>query len=273
MPRQEFITTDLQKPIRLQELKTDLFLNDNKGNVITVVVTDGGVDYAIDGDVVCYMIRPDTSTLTIQGTSDDNQAIVELPENAYLYPGRASFVIKAESETSKVTLAAFTAIIYRDRSDRIVDNDRVIPSLDEIMAIVNQINDMTVSVITYPAGSNATAVLRTENNHYALQLGIPRGVNGSQPRISYATLLAANWSSDEAPTQTVSVYGMGDNAIVLVSVASGATQMQYEQACLARIVCTGQSVGSMTFTCYGAVPTLAIPVIVVNLSESAPATE
>ena len=273
MPRQEFITTDLQKPIRLQELKTDLFLNDNKGNVITVVVTDGGADYTIDGDVVCYMIRPDTSTLTIQGTSDDNQAIVELPENAYLYPGRASFVIKAESETSKTTLAAFTAIIYRDRSDRIVDNDRVIPSLEEIMAIVNQINNMTVSVITYPADSDATAVLRTENNHYALQLGIPRGVNGSRPFVVAAMLLAADWSNDATPTQTISVYRMGDNAIALVSLNSNATQAQYEQACLARIVCIEQNVGSMTFACYGAVPTLAIPLTIVNLSESAPADE
>lgn len=268
MPRQEILTTDLQRPIRLQELRTDLFLHDKKGNLITVVVTDGGADYIIAGNVVCYMIRPDSSTLTIAGTADDNQAMVELPEAAYLYPGRASFVIKEETTTEAVTLAAFTAIIYRDRSDRVVDNDRIIPSLDEIMTIVNQINDMTVSVTTLAAGSAATAVLGSQSGHYTLALGIPRGISGVEPAVTSVTLLASGWSNDAQPTQTITVSGISVGSHIFVSIANTVTADQYIEASLARILCTSQGTDQLTFTAYGVTPTLDLPVTIINLSES-----
>lgn len=268
MPRQEFLTTDLQQPIRLQELKTDLFQNDEQGNTISVVVTNGGADYTIVGNVVCYMIRPDTTTITINGTSNGGQAIVTLPKNAYLYTGRASFVIKAESSENKVTLAAFTAIVYRDRSDRVVDDERIIPSLSEVMAIVDQINNMTISNTTLPAGANATAALTTVSGHYNIALGIPRGINGSEPDITSVTLPASGWSNDDLPTQTITVSGISGESHILISISNAATQEQYMQTALARMLCTDSDVNEITFTVFGTTPTVDLPIIVMNLTES-----
>ena len=269
MQRQESLVTDLRKPIRLQELKTDLFLNDDAGNTIVVTVTDGGEPCAITGDVVCYMIRPDTTTITINGAVLVNQAIVTLPKEAYYFSGRASFVIKSEASGNKITLAAFTALIYHDRSDRITDEERIIPSLSEVMEIVNQINDMTVSVQTLAAGSDATASLTSVDGHYNIALGIPRGISGAEPDVQAATLLAANWGNSEPPTQTLSVSGITSASHIIVGIADSITNETYIQAALARILCTGADTGTLTFTAYGVTPTVDIPLTVINLSESA----
>lgn len=268
MPRQEFLTTDLQQPIRLQELKTDLFQNDEQGNTISVVVTNGGADYTIVGNVVCYMIRPDTTTITINGTAAGGQASVTLPKEAYLYTGRASFVIKAEYSGNKVTLAAFTAIVYRDRSDRIVDNDRIIPSVSEIMEIVDQINNMTAQAQTLPAGSQATAQLTSLNGHYNILFGVPRGINGAEPDLTEATLTAAGWSSDDTPTQTLTVQGISADSHLFVTVRNTITDDQYLEASLAWILCTSQGTNTLEFTAYGIKPAVDIPIIIANLSES-----
>lgn len=268
MQRTEWLSTDLQKPIRLQTLKTDLFLNDDEGNLIGVIVTDSGTDYPITGDVVCYMIRPDTTTLTIPGQVSGNQALVTLPKEAYYFSGRANFVIKVEGNGNKVTLAAFTALIYRDRTDRIADEERIIPSLSEIMTIVDQINDMTLTVQTLPAGSEARGLLTSVDGHYNLALEIPRGISGAAPDIQSITLAAANWSGSDPATQTVTVANMTANSHIVVGESSAITNEQYIQMALARILCTAQGAGTLTFSAFGSTPTVDLPVTIINLSES-----
>lgn len=268
MQRTEWLSTDLQKPIRLQSLKTDLFLNDDTGNMIGVNVMDGGTEYSITGNVVCYMIRPDTTTLTIAGTASGNQAMVTLPKEAYYYSGRANFVIKVEGNGNKVTLAAFTALIYRDRSDRIADEERIIPSLSEIMTIVDQINNMTMTVQTLPAGSAATGNLTSIDGHYNLAFGIPRGTSGNEPDVQTATLLAANWSGDEPASQTVTVQGISAGSVIIVGITESATDTQYVQASLARLFASGSGTNQLTVVANAIVPTVDIPITIVNLSES-----
>lgn len=268
MERIERFKTDLQKPIRLQELKTDLFLNDEAANTFEVEVTNGGEAVTLTGDVKGYMIRPDGVTVTIDGTSSGNVASVTLPENAYYYTGRANIVIKAEAEDNRVTLAAFTAIVYRDQSDSLVDNDRVIPSLSEIMEIVSQIDDMTLAVTTLPAGSNATGALTTVNNHYHIALGIPRGRSGAEPDVQYKTLTAAGWSGTEDRYNMVSVTGISDDSHILVGLNEYATDQQYVQASLARIHATSVVDGYMNFKAEGVVPTVDLDIVIINFSES-----
>ena len=268
MQREEWLSTDLQKPLRVQELKTDLILNDEEGNLIGVRVTDGGEAVTLTGSIKCYMIRPDTTTLTIDGEVSGNQAMVVLPENAYYYTGRASFVIKMEASGNKVTLAAFTAIVYRDVSDALVDNDRVIPSLSEIMEIVNQINDMTLAVTTLPAGSDATGALTTVSNHYYIALGIPRGRSGAEPDVQYKTLTAANWSGTENRYNSVAVTGISSDSHILVGLCETATDQQYVQASLARIHATSVTDGYLNFKAEGVVPTIDLNIVIINFSES-----
>jgi len=268
MNRKERFKTDLTKPIRLQELKTDLFMDDETANEIIVDVFDGEIPYTLSGAVKCYMIRPDTATLTIDGTITGNAVSVILPKNAYYFTGRASFVIKVESEGNKVTVCAFTALVYRDRSDSIVDNDRIVPDLSEIMGIVNQINDMTVSARSLPAGAAPQAVLTSLNGHYNIDFSIPRGISGAEPDVQNATALAANWSSQHPFTQNISVQNITPASHIIVSLASNCTDDQYNQAALARLVCSSMANGSITLTALGIAPTTDIPITIINLSES-----
>lgn len=268
MRRVEILKTDLHEPLRLQELKTDLVQNDEGGNEIIVQITDSGEAYTPTGSIKCYMIRPDTTTITIDGTIVSNGVSVVLPAQAYYYTGRANFVIKSESEGNAATLAAFSALVYRDRTDRITDEERIIPSLEEVLTIVAQINDMTIAATTLPAGSNATASLSTVSGHYHIALGIPRGASGTEPDVQSITLPVASWEGTGPWTQTVSVSGVTAASTIVVGIDQDVTAEVYENAVVSGIVCTGQGAGTLTFTAFLECPAYAIPLTVMNLSES-----
>lgn len=70
------------------------------------------------------------------------------------------------------------------------------------------------------------------------------------------TLASADWSSN---TQTVNVSGITSTALVQVSPVAS----DVEAYAKAKIICTAQGNGTLTFTC-GSVPTSNLGVIVIN---------
>lgn len=302
MQRVEWLKTDLQKPARVLELKTDLFLHDNTGNVIGVEVTDGGEAATITGTVRCYVIRPDTTTVIFEGTVDGNKVTVTLPREVYYFTGRANFLIRVESEGNSMTLCAFTGIVYRDRTDRISDSERVIPSVEEITEAISQmedvvqeavakINDMTASATTLPAGSAPTVVLTLEDGHYHISFGIPQpsvdviddttgagdydktwsankivmevGAKADPSNALQLTLLAADWTADDPPVQTLTATGVTATNNILFSIGASATAEQIKAYSSGKIMCTSQGANQITVTCFDRIPIIDIPVTVV----------
>lgn len=77
---------------------------------------------------------------------------------------------------------------------------------------------------------------------------------------------AGSWTTATPPTQTIYVTNMANltSTLVEVGLASTATSEEIDAAAAAKIMCTAQDTASITLTCYGTVPTINIPILVVN---------
>ena len=83
--------------------------------------------------------------------------------------------------------------------------------------------------------------------------------------VQNVTAASGSWSSATPPTQTISATGVTASNTIIVSLASTATQAQYEAAAGAGLLCTAQGAGEITVTCYGDEPSENIPLTVMIL--------
>ena len=97
---------DLQEPVRLRYLDGSMFSADNKGNLIGVIVTDGGNAATLTGSVTGYCILASGLSIPVAGTLTNNKASIVLPDTAYAGPGLINIIIKLVGSGFTTTLAA-----------------------------------------------------------------------------------------------------------------------------------------------------------------------
>ena len=144
-----WLKSDLKQIVKVQELDGQLFTADNQANLIGVIVTDKGAPATLVGGVVGYVIRSDGETVIISGTASQNKAYIILPASAYVKAGPIHIVIKL----GQTTLAACTSYVGQSTTDTIVDPGHVVPSLEELLAQIENCRAATTAANT--AASNA----------------------------------------------------------------------------------------------------------------------
>lgn len=230
-----WLTSDLKKPMKVEQLKGNLFSSDNGGNLIGVEVMDNGSPASLSGGVTGYMIRADGATLTMTGTLTNNKASIVLPASAYVVVGQASIVIKVGT----TTVGACTAYVYRTTTDMLVDPGHVIPSIEELLAKIAdceaataaamKVANLTVSAET-ASGSTPTATLSEEGSgssaHKHITFGLVPGEDGVSPVITVTTITGGHEVSivDGSGTSTFDVMDGTDGvspSVVITSITGG----------------------------------------------------
>ena len=139
------ITTDLicnlNQPVAATFLHGNLFSQDNAGNTINVYVMDNGVPATIGGTVSANVIRADGNTVAVSGAIEGNKAYVILPQACYAVPGRVEIIIKLTQSTTITTIAAIVANVYRSTTDTVVDPGTIIPSIQTLIAEIEEAVD------------------------------------------------------------------------------------------------------------------------------------
>lgn len=139
------ITTDLicnlNQPVAATFLHGNLFSQDNAGNTINVHVMDNGEPATIGGTVSANVIRADGNTVAVSGAIDGNKAYVILPQACYAVPGRVEIIIKLTQSTTITTIAAIVANVYRSTTDTVVDPGTIIPSIQTLIAEIEEAVD------------------------------------------------------------------------------------------------------------------------------------
>lgn len=74
-----------------------------------------------------------------------------------------------------------------------------------------------------------------------------------------ATLSVNAWNNGQ---QTISVNGLGANQNGYAGLAQNISEDEFEAAIVASIFVSGQAEGTLTFSCYGAIPQIDIPIII-----------
>lgn len=148
-----WLKSDLSRMIQVQPLDGVMFTADNAGNIIGVEVTDNGQPANISGGVTGWAIRADGGTVMIDGTLSGNRASVVMPASAYVVPGPISIVIKVGT----MTVGACTGYVYQSTTDEIIDPGRVIPSLAELLAHINDAIQAADNANSAATNANAKA--------------------------------------------------------------------------------------------------------------------
>ena len=174
--------TDLARGVTRTPIRPALLTQDSQAHTIRVACMRAGSAESLNGAAVRgYFVRADGVTVPLDGSVDGNAACVTLTQACYAVPGRFQLVMKASLGNTVATMFFGDGAVAVSQTDAFLDNDRIIPSLEELLqqisamedatAAANQVANLQVTATTLSPGAQATAA-------YAggvLSLGIPRG--------------------------------------------------------------------------------------------------
>lgn len=220
-------TVSLNSGAPLIVLPKYLYTGDQQAHRIHVTCTRGGEAVDLAGATIpAYFIRADGATVILTGKVENNQAVVELPATCYAIAGRFSLVIKAVMGGATSTILALQGAVSRSQTDALVDPGDVLPSLDELLAQVQKVEEavakaeaianMEVTVETLPTGSDATADYEVGKLH----LGIPAGDQGPQGKAATVQIGAVN-TLPAGSSATVNNGGTDTAAILNFGIPQG----------------------------------------------------
>lgn len=124
------------QPVRVEQMHGNTFNGEDGAHqfVITGVPT---------GTVTAYMMRADGTTCTVDGTNADDTATVTLNQDCYNVPGRFTFSIFVGDIGARVCVYTCVGTVYRTRTETIIDSGDVVPSLDDIIDMYDDVRAAT----------------------------------------------------------------------------------------------------------------------------------
>ena len=200
---------DLERGVERTLIRPALLTGDRKAHTFRLTVKRGGEDAAITGaSVSAYFVRADGVTVPITGSVDGSSALVTLPEGCYRVPGRFQLVVKLALDGAVSAVFWGDGAVAASDTDAILDEEGVIPSLDEVLAQVAaaeaaaasansaaasaqtaaaradaaavSIESLGADAETLSPGSAATASWTTVDGAKVLMIGVPQGIQGPQ---------------------------------------------------------------------------------------------
>ena len=146
---------ELQKPLTVTQLSCVVFTADVLAATFMVDVLEGGEAVSLTGATVTgYAIRADGATVIMTGSASGNRASITLDASCYVVQGPLDIVIKVTSGGATVTVGAWRAYVQRSTTDAIVDPGHVIPSIEELLEKIDEMEAGT-------AAANAAAAAAT----------------------------------------------------------------------------------------------------------------
>ena len=207
---------DVDADIQMTPLKSLYASGDKDAHVFELSLYRGGQEIALSGaSAQGYFIRADGYTVPITGAISGNVVTLTLSEVCYYIVGNFNLIIKVSTAESRKSVFWGNGYVVRSMTDAIVDEENVIPSLDELLAQIaateaaakaantaatnansateaaeeaassantaaKKINNMSASAKSVDAGAEATATVTMVDGHYNIAFGVPRGPTGPQ---------------------------------------------------------------------------------------------
>ena len=193
---------DLARGVERTLIRPALLTGDSQAHTFRLTVNRSGVNADIAGaSVSAYFVRGDGVTVPITGSVEGSVALVTLPEGCYRVPGRFQLVVKLALDGAVSAVFWGDGAVAASDTDAILDEEGVIPSLDEVLAQVAaaeaaaasansaaaradaaalSIESLGADAETLSPGSAATASWTTVDGAKVLRIGVPQGIQGPQ---------------------------------------------------------------------------------------------
>lgn len=156
-----------------------------------------------------YFMRADGRTISIEGEISGNIVTLTLSEGCYYVVGNFHFVIKVSIGEIRKAIFCGDGYVTRSTTDAIVDEENVIPSLDELLAQIAATESAAKAANQAASAANSAATS-------ASQAASAANTNASKANSAANSATAAATTATEAATKiddmTISATGLAAGA-------------------------------------------------------------
>ena len=201
---------DVDAEIQMTPLKSLYASGDKDAHVFELSLYRGTEEMDLSGaSVQGYFIRADGYTVPITGTLSGNVVTLTLSEGCYYVVGNFNLIIKVSIGESRKSVFWGNGYVVRSMTDAIVDEENVIPSLDELLAQI-------AATESAAKAANQAASAASSAATSARQAASAAGANAS------AANSAANSATAAASTASAAAAKIDDMTITATGLAAGA---------------------------------------------------
>ena len=207
-------TTDLRKGLIKTPLTSVFALGDKNAHTLRVMLMNGSEKQLLDGQTVSgYCIRyRDNATVNLKGRVENGQAVVTLSPGCYAQKGLfAVAILVGAGSADETTVFIGEGTVTQTNTDTIVDEENIIPSVAELLAMIQQLKDAVSEANA--AVQNANTAAQTANTAAGTATNAASTANGAASTANTAAERAntAAKALEEAPipTGTESTYQAG----------------------------------------------------------------
>lgn len=201
---------DVDVETQITPLKSLYASGDKNAHTFELSLYRGAEEIDLSGaNALGYFIRADGHTISIKGETNGNIVTLTLSEGCYYVVGDFHFVIKVS--IGEIRKAVFYGVGYVTRSatDAIVDEENVIPSLDELLAQI-------AATESAAKAANQAALAANSAATSAAQAASAADTNAS------AANSAANAATSAASAASAAATKIDDMTITATGLAAGA---------------------------------------------------
>lgn len=158
-------TVDLNAPIKKTYIETLLATEDNLAHSFDISLVRGNESVSIpDGSsVTAHFIRySDNATIFLTATADGNTASVVLNKPCYNKAGQFAIIVKVSAGDVIQTVFYAEGTIYHSSTDTILDEDNVVPSIDDLLAQIAVMEQGTLEAREAAENANHAAEYANE---------------------------------------------------------------------------------------------------------------
>ena len=164
---------DLSEPVSTRDRMTHVLMvpGNNNAHTWNIEVFSNGEPADLNGGtVIGHFIRPDNVDVVCAGSAAGNVASVVFNQYCYAAPGVCKVRVNiADAEENNITVAEAYMLVKDAMPDQVIDGGEIIPNLDELIAMVGEIDDAIDNANTAAQRAEDAAGDVTEANNYAKQ--------------------------------------------------------------------------------------------------------
>lgn len=201
---------DVDAEIQMTPLKSLYASGDKNAHIFELSLYRGAEEMDLSGaSAQGYFIRADGCTVPIAGTISGNIVTLTITEGCYYVVGNFNLIIKVSIGESRKSVFWGNGYVVRSMTDAIVDEENVIPSLDELLAQISAAESAAKAANQAASAANSAATS-------ARQAASAANTNAS------AANSAANAATSAASAASAAATKIDDMTITATGLAAGA---------------------------------------------------
>ncbi|MEI3415583.1 MAG: hypothetical protein V8Q88_10490 [Christensenellales bacterium] len=201
---------DVDAEIQMTPLKSLYASNDKDAHIFELSLYRGAQEMDLSGaSARGYFIRADGYTVPITGAISGNVVTLTLSESCYYVVGNFNLIIKVSIGEIRKSVFWGNGYVVRSMTDAIVDEENVIPSLDELLAQIAAVESAAKAANQAASAARSAA---TSAAQAASAAGTNASAANSAANVAKAAASAASAAATKIDDMTITATGLSAGA-------------------------------------------------------------